>query len=69
MRCIIVNGANLKAGDCCAHCGNNIGESYIREIGTRQIYCDYRCYSGEVELPIIALGYRTRPLNSGMFGS
>jgi hypothetical protein len=65
VRCIFVNGAKLKAGAYCAHCHNKIGENYIREIGVRRMYCDYRCYSGAVEVPIAALVYRTGLRNSG----
>jgi hypothetical protein len=57
MRCIIVNGANLKAEARCAHCGNNIGDNYIREIGSQLIYCDYRCYSTASKSSVAAIGY------------
>jgi hypothetical protein len=53
MRCIIVNGANLKAQAFCAHCSQEIGNSYIREIGSRLIYCDFRCYSVALETSIV----------------
>jgi hypothetical protein len=69
MRCVLVNGANLKADACCAHCRTKIGESYIREIGTRLMYCDYDCYREAVEAPIPALGYRARPVRLWTFGS
>jgi hypothetical protein len=58
MRCIIVNDAYLKAEAFCAHCGNRIGESYVREIGSLLIYCDYRCYAVAVKVSTAALGYR-----------
>ena len=57
MRCIIVNGANLKAEAFCAHCGNKIGDNYIREIGSRLIYCDYRCYSAAFKSSVAVIGY------------
>jgi hypothetical protein len=57
MRCIIVNDANLKAETACSRCGKQIGESYIREIGSRLIYCDYRCYSVAFKTSVAALGY------------
>jgi hypothetical protein len=57
MRCILVNGAKLKAQACCAHCGQAIGASYIREIGSRHIYCDFHCYSVALENPVLARGY------------
>ena len=58
MRCIIVNSANLKAESSCAHCGSKIGKNYVREIGSRLIYCDYRCYSVAFKSSVAALGYR-----------
>jgi hypothetical protein len=67
MRCVIVNGAKLKAQACCARCGRPIGDSYIREIGSRLIYCDFHCYSVALETSVVtsvhalpALGTWTR---------
>jgi len=58
MRCVIVNGAKLKAETTCAHCGNKIAANYVREIGYRRIYCDFGCYSAAVEASVTALVYR-----------
>jgi hypothetical protein len=69
MRCVVVNGANLKAETACAHCGNKIGESYVREIGSRLIYCDFRCYCVAVERAITVLGYRAQALSAWRRGS
>jgi hypothetical protein len=44
MRCILVNDAKLKAEAYCTYCRNKIGDSYIREIGSKFLYCDYACY-------------------------
>ncbi len=57
MRCVIVNGARLKAQAFCAHCGDAIGDSYIREIGTRVVYCDFHCYSVAIETSVVTRGY------------
>ncbi len=57
MRCIIVNGAKLKAEAFCAHCGQAIADSYIREIGSRLIYCGFHCYSVALETSIVTRGY------------
>jgi hypothetical protein len=57
MRCIIVNNANLKAEACCAHCGGRIGNGYVREIGSRLTYCDYRCYSVAIKSSVAAIGF------------
>jgi hypothetical protein len=57
MRCIIVNNANLKVEACCAHCGGRIGKGYVREIGSRLTYCDYRCYSVAFKSSVAAIGF------------
>lgn len=64
MRCVLVNGARLKAPTLCAHCSNMIGQSYVREIGSRLIYCDFRCYSVAIQTSVKVLGYRTPALNA-----
>lgn len=69
MRCIIVNDANLKSDAACAHCRNKIAESYIREIGSRRIYCDYHCYEADEKVPAMAPIHRTGLLSSGTFDS
>ena len=59
MRCILVNGAKLKADTYCFCCRKLIGDnSYIREIGNRRIYCDQNCYSSGVGMPLLRLQYR-----------
>lgn len=58
MRCVLVNGASLKAPTSCAHCGNKISANYVREIGTRIVYCNFRCYNTAVETSTRVLGYR-----------
>jgi hypothetical protein len=57
MRCIIVNNASLKAEACCTHCGGRIGNGYVREIGSRLTYCDYRCYSVAIKSSVAAIGF------------
>ena len=64
MRCVVVNGAKLKTDASCAHCGGRIGEAYVREIGSRLIYCDFRCYSIAVETSITVRGYRAPALSA-----
>lgn len=64
MRCVLVNGAKLKTDASCAHCGGKIGDDYVRDIGTRLIYCDFRCFSVAVETSIRKLGYRPPALNA-----
>jgi hypothetical protein len=64
MRCVLVNGARLKAPASCAHCGNKISGSYVREVGTRIVYCDFRCYNAAVEISIGMLSHRTPMLSA-----
>jgi hypothetical protein len=64
MRCVMVNGAKLKAETQCANCGGKINDSYVREIRSRRIYCGFRCYSATVDTPITMLAYRTPTLNA-----
>jgi hypothetical protein len=64
MRCVMVNGAKLKAETQCANCGCKISDGYVREIRTRRIYCDFHCYSATVDTPLTTLGYRTGALNA-----
>jgi hypothetical protein len=64
MRCILVNGAQLKADTRCCFCRLEIGDSYVREIGTKRVFCDHVCYCDAVGTPALALEYRARPLTS-----
>jgi hypothetical protein len=59
MRCIIVNGARLKTEMRCTHCGRKISHTYLREIGSRLIYCDLTCYSLAVKGALVWLSRRT----------
>jgi hypothetical protein len=64
MRCVVVNGAKLKAETQCANCRRKISDGYVREIRTRRVYCDFRCYSTAVQTPLEALIYRTPVLGA-----
>lgn len=64
MRCVVVNGARLKAEAQCANCGCEISEGYVREIRTHRVYCDFRCYSATVQTSPEALTYRTPALSA-----
>ena len=41
---ILVNDGNLKTRAYCAKCGTKIGQCYVREIGSRSVFCDFSCY-------------------------
>lgn len=57
MRCVIVNGAKLKAQALCAHCSQPIGNSYVRETRSRLLYCDFDCYSVALETSVLIPSY------------
>jgi hypothetical protein len=58
MRCILVNGAKLKADARCHYCCKQIGDSYVREISNKRIYCNRDCYCSAVGAPLVFSQYR-----------
>jgi len=54
---MMVNGAKLKAQAFCAHCGDEIGDCYAREFGSRLLYCYFHCYSVALEMSVVTRGY------------
>ena len=60
MRCILVSDASLKADTRCTYCQRKIGDSYVREISTRFVYCDYDCYETAVAATTLP---RNLPIN------
>jgi hypothetical protein len=66
MRCVIVNGAKLKAEVSCTHCGCTIGEGYVRDMRNRQIYCDFDCYRVAVGVPLVTFEQRAATPNGWM---
>ena len=69
MRFVLVNGRTPRPLSLCVECAQPIGESYLREFGSRQVYCDYNCYATVHSKPTTALirtrarAYRTVPPN------
>jgi hypothetical protein len=61
MRCIFVNRAKLKADAYCCCCRKLVGDSYVREIGNRRIYCDRDCYSSAVGIALLPSQNRATP--------
>jgi hypothetical protein len=57
---ILVNGRTPCKQCSCALCGERIGASYLREIGTQLCYCDHDCYAGHCNSAVMALANRTR---------
>jgi hypothetical protein len=58
MRCILVNGAKLKADACCHYCRKQIGDSYVRDTVNRRLYCGRDCYCSTVGAPLVFSQYR-----------
>ena len=44
MEFVLVNGRTPRPQSFCVLCCEPIGESYLREIGTRLSYCNHNCY-------------------------
>ena len=45
MRLVLVTGRTPRTRSLCVECSQPIGESYLKEFGSRQFYCDYNCYA------------------------
>jgi hypothetical protein len=48
-RYVLVNDANLKIQAHCAQCGTEIGQGYVRAIGSRSVFCALACYLSAAE--------------------
>jgi hypothetical protein len=46
MKFLIVSGRAPRAPSTCAHCSTSIGISYLRDLPSKRLYCDYKCYLG-----------------------
>jgi len=55
MRFLLVNGRTPYKQSFCALCGEPVGASYLREIGTQLFYCDHDCYADHCESAVVAL--------------
>jgi hypothetical protein len=60
MKFVLVNGRTPRPESFCALCCESIGESYLRDLGTRHSYCDQACYLGHVRLAAFAPENRAR---------
>jgi hypothetical protein len=63
LRCILVNDANLKIEAHCARCHKKIGESYVRQVGSRFLFCGFDCYHW-AEILVLHLESSIEPLQS-----
>jgi hypothetical protein len=60
MRFVFVNGRTPRVNPRCALCSEEIGDRYVREIGTRLVYCSRPCGAGHGKM-----GQRGRPFRAG----
>jgi hypothetical protein len=59
MNFILVSGRTPCRNSVCALCGESIGNSYLREMGTQLYYCDQSCYADHCNR-VMELSDRTR---------
>ena len=68
MRFILVDGRTPRTRSLCVMCGQPVGMNYLREIGTRLIYCDHNCYATHWESAVLVLDNQaTASLNNPVF--
>jgi hypothetical protein len=60
MNFIVVNGRTPCRHSFCTLCGEQIGASYLREIGTQLYYCDHVCYADHCLSAVVALANPAR---------
>lgn len=60
MRFTLVNGRSPRADCFCVMCEQPIGASYLREVGTKLVYCDQNCYADHCESAVLALANGAR---------
>jgi hypothetical protein len=60
MKFVLVDGRTPRPHSLCALCCEPIGESYLRELGTRLSYCDQSCYLGHCKMAVQTLKKQAR---------
>jgi len=60
MTFVVVSDRRPKTPSRCALCCEKIEGGYVRERGTRLLYCDHTCYEGHVKVAALALEYTAR---------
>lgn len=63
MKFVLVNDRTPRTDSYCALCCEKIGESYVREIGTRLLYCCAKHYTGHVNVAVLALEHHARSVS------
>jgi hypothetical protein len=46
MKFVFANDRAPRAPSTCACCSNSLGMSYLRDLSSKRLYCDYNCYLG-----------------------
>ena len=68
MRFILVHGRTPRSRSLCVMCDQPVGANYLREVGTRLIYCDHDCYAAHCESAALLLDNQaTASLNNPAF--
>jgi hypothetical protein len=44
MKFVFVNDRVPRAPSTCAHCSTSIGINYLRDLCSKRVYCDRKCY-------------------------
>jgi hypothetical protein len=60
VRFILVNGRTPCARSLCVACHQPVGANYLREVGTRLIYCDHNCYVAHGKDAVLLLETQSR---------
>jgi hypothetical protein len=60
MRFALVNGRSPREDCFCVMCEELIGASYLREVGTKLVYCDQNCYADHCQSAALALANDAR---------
>ena len=51
MRFVLVNDRAAQESPPCAHCSTLLGFGYLKDMSSRQFYCDYTCYMSKTTKP------------------
>ena len=63
MKFLLVNDRQPRNDAYCVLCCEPITESYVREVQTRLLYCDPRCFGGHVKMAVLAIEYKARQVS------
>lgn len=60
IRFVLVTGRVPRSESYCFFCGEEIQQTYIRELQTDRLYCDAACYVGHAKMLMLAVDRGTR---------